>query len=74
MRVAVVEARKYQCMEGYFFRVVYMGVSSIQTSFSLHAYMKAVLEVQVRYRRGWMVAWCEGCFVMLCVFHSCLYF
>lgn len=45
MRVAVVEARKHQHIEGIFFRVVYMGVSSIRTSFALYAYMKAVLEV-----------------------------
>lgn len=71
MRVAVVEASKHQCI---FLREVYMGVSSIQTYFALHAYTEAVLEVQVRYRRGGMVVWYEGCFVTLCVFHSCLYF
>lgn len=73
MRVTVVEARKHQHMEGIFFRVVYMGVSLIQTSFALHAYMKAVLEVQVRNRGGWMVMWHEGCSVMIGVFHGCLY-
>lgn len=29
--------------------------------------------VKVKYWRGWMVAWCKGCFVMPYVFHGCRY-